>query len=69
MSDVNSLIVEPLGKFYTDSVYLVQKCTKPDKEEFFKIAWATGSGFLIMGFIGFFVKVIHIPIKDILDSA
>lgn len=34
--------------------------------EFAKIARATGLGFLMMGFIGFFVKLIHIPINNIL---
>eukprot|EP00483_Globobulimina_turgida_P003457 UN03463 len=27
---------------------------------------ATGIGFLVMGFIGFFVKLIHIPVSNIL---
>jgi len=49
-----------------DSVHLVKKCTKPDRKEFVKIAWATGVGFLIMGFVGFFVKLVHIPINQIL---
>ena len=66
MSDVNTLIIEPLTEFYRDSKYLVTKCTKPDREEFAHVARATGIGFLIMGFIGFFVKVIHIPINNIL---
>ncbi len=34
--------------------------------EFTRIAYATSVGFLIMGFIGFFVKLIHIPINNIL---
>jgi preprotein translocase subunit Sss1 len=34
--------------------------------EFAKIARATGFGFLIMGFVGFFVKLIHIPINNII---
>ncbi len=34
--------------------------------EFAKIARATGIGFLIMGFIGFFVKLVHIPINNII---
>jgi protein transport protein SEC61 subunit gamma and related proteins len=34
--------------------------------EFSKIAIATGIGFLIMGFIGFFVKLVHIPINNII---
>lgn len=36
---------------------LVRRCAKPDQKEFNKIIMATGMGFLIMGFIGFFVKV------------
>ncbi len=36
------------------------------KLEFQKIAMATAIGFAIMGFIGFFVKLIHIPINNII---
>ena len=34
--------------------------------EFKKIAFATTIGFLVMGFTGFIVKLIHIPINNIL---
>ncbi|KAF8370601.1 hypothetical protein PRIPAC_77030 [Pristionchus pacificus] len=34
-----------------------------------KIAFATAIGFAIMGFIGFFVKLIHIPINNIIIGA
>ena len=34
--------------------------------EFTRIAFATSVGFLIMGFIGFFVKLVHIPINNII---
>lgn len=34
--------------------------------EFARVARATGLGFLIMGFVGFFVKIVHIPINNIL---
>lgn len=34
--------------------------------EFQKIALATLIGFAIMGFIGYFVKLIHIPINNII---
>jgi len=47
-------------------MHLVKRCTKPDRKEFATIAKATGIGFLIMGFIGFFVKLVHIPINNIL---
>ena len=33
--------------------------------EFRKVAFATGVGFLLMGFIGFFVKLVHIPINQV----
>jgi len=34
--------------------------------EFMAIARATSLGFLIMGFVGFFVKLVHIPINNII---
>jgi protein translocase SEC61 complex gamma subunit len=41
---------------------------QPDKREFLKISQAVGIGFLIMGAIGFVVKLIHIPVNNILVS-
>jgi len=35
-------------------------------KEFKSLAQATAVGFLTMGFIGFFVKLIHIPINNII---
>ncbi|XP_074844160.1 protein transport protein Sec61 subunit gamma isoform X1 [Carettochelys insculpta] len=58
--------VEPSRQFVKDSIRLVKRCTKPDRKEFQKIAMATAIGFAIMGFIGFFVKLIHIPINNII---
>jgi protein transport protein SEC61 subunit gamma-like protein len=62
----NEVLIEPLKQFAKDSVHLVKKCTKPDRKEFTKIAKAVSIGFFIMGFIGFFVKLVHIPINNIL---
>ncbi|KAI5756018.1 hypothetical protein M8J77_021404 [Diaphorina citri] len=58
--------LEPTRLFAKDSIRLVKRCTKPDRREFQKIAIATAIGFSIMGFIGFFVKLIHIPINNII---
>ncbi|OEH74542.1 protein translocation sec61 gamma subunit [Cyclospora cayetanensis] len=55
-----------LRDFISDSVRLVRRCTKPDAKEFKKIAWACAVGFLLMGFIGYFVKLVFIPINNIL---
>ena len=62
----NEVLIEPLRQFARDSMHLVKKCTKPDRKEFTNIARAVGLGFTMMGFIGFFVKLIHIPINNIL---
>jgi protein translocase SEC61 complex gamma subunit len=37
--------------------------------EFLKIFSATSIGFITIGFIGFFVKLIHIPINNIIMGA
>lgn len=58
--------IEPARKFALDSYRLIKRCTKPDAKEFKEIAMATSVGFLIMGFIGYFVKLIHIPINNII---
>eukprot|EP00051_Salpingoeca_urceolata_P026629 m.477982 g.477982 ORF g.477982 m.477982 type:complete len:68 (+) comp21001_c0_seq1:64-267(+) len=59
---------KPLYDFAKDSRRFLQRCTKPDRKEFTKIAIATAIGFGIMGFIGFFVKLVHIPINNIIVS-
>merc|ERR1711973_594794 len=65
MDQITSAL-EPAKEFAKDSFRLVKRCTKPDRKEFQKIAMATAIGFSIMGFIGFFVKLIHIPINNII---
>uniref|UniRef100_A0A914S9M8 Protein transport protein Sec61 subunit gamma n=1 Tax=Parascaris equorum TaxID=6256 RepID=A0A914S9M8_PAREQ len=68
-------LIDPSKQFAKDSIRLVKRCTKPDRKgilnsgifsEYQKIAMATAVGFAIMGFIGFFVKLIHIPINNII---
>ncbi|CAG9536928.1 unnamed protein product [Cercopithifilaria johnstoni] len=59
-------LIDPSKQFAKDSIRLVKRCTKPDRKEYQKIAVATAVGFAIMGFIGFFVKLIHIPINNII---
>lgn len=66
--DQANVYIEPARQFVKDSIRLVKRCTKPDRREFEKIAIATAIGFAIMGFIGFFVKLIHIPINNIIVS-
>ena len=60
--------VEELTQFTKDSVIFFNKCTRPDKAEFIKILQASGMGFLVMGFIGYIIKLVFIPINNIILS-
>merc|ERR1712181_71948 len=59
-------IVQGAYEFGNDSRRLIQRCTKPDAKEFKKIAVACAIGFAIMGFIGYTVKLVFIPINNII---
>lgn len=54
--------------FANNSVQFLQKCSKPDKKEFVKISTSCAIGFLIMGIIGFIIKLLFIPINKFLLS-
>ncbi|KAF2747494.1 protein translocase SEC6 [Sporormia fimetaria CBS 119925] len=53
-------------EFVKDGMQFLNRCTKPDKREFIKISQAVGVGFIIMGVIGYIVKLVHIPVNNIL---
>jgi len=61
--------VNSVSGFYSDSKRLLNRCSKPDRKEYLRIVLACAIGFAIMGFIGFFVKLVFIPINNILLSA
>ncbi|KJE89391.1 translocase SEC61 complex gamma subunit [Capsaspora owczarzaki ATCC 30864] len=58
--------IESVQEFAQNSKRLINKCSKPDRKEFQKIAVATAVGFAVLGFVGFFIKLIHIPINQII---
>ncbi|PPD68227.1 hypothetical protein GOBAR_DD34896 [Gossypium barbadense] len=64
--DAIDSVFDPLREFAKDSVRLVKRCHKPDRKEFTKVAVRTAIGFVVMGFVGFFVKLIFIPINNII---
>ena len=53
-------------EFIKEGVQFMNRCTKPDKREFLKISQAVGVGFVVMGVIGYVVKLVHIPVNNIL---
>lgn len=64
--DLGEFVVKPLKDFSKNSIRLVKRCTKPDQKEYVKILGRTALGFVVMGFIGFFVKLLFIPINQII---
>ncbi|KAJ4754974.1 Protein transport protein Sec61 subunit gamma [Rhynchospora pubera] len=73
--DAIDSVADPLREFAKDSIRLVKRCHKPDRKGFFtspfrfkfsKVAVRTAIGFVVMGFVGFFVKLIFIPINNII---
>ncbi|OCK83814.1 protein translocase SEC6 [Lepidopterella palustris CBS 459.81] len=66
MADQLKELADLPQEFIKDGMQFVSRCTKPDKREFLKISQAVGIGFLIMGVIGYVVKLIHIPVNNIL---
>jgi len=66
MSETFQELAEIPKDFIKDGMQFINRCTKPDRREFLKISQAVGFGFLIMGAIGYFIKLIHIPVNNIL---
>ncbi|MCJ1308254.1 Sec61p translocation complex subunit [Agyrium rufum] len=66
MADQIRELADVPQKFIHDGGLFLKRCTKPDKREFIKISQAVGMGFVIMGVIGYVVKLIHIPVNQIL---
>ncbi|GAA5893018.1 translocon subunit SSS1 [Sporobolomyces salmoneus] len=52
--------------FVKDGNNFMTRCTKPDQKEYIQICRAVAIGFAMMGGIGYLVKLIHIPINNIL---
>jgi len=68
MSDKEKGIVQELRDFYKSSINFIKLCEKPDRKEFMTIAKQCSLGFLIMGSIGFVIKLIFLMINNILLS-
>ncbi|KAI4865221.1 protein translocase SEC6 [Hypoxylon rubiginosum] len=68
MSDMQDLLEIPKD-FVKDGTQFLTRCTKPDQREFIQISKAVGVGFLVMGAIGYLIKLIHIPVNNILVGA
>ena len=57
MSDQIKELLDIPRDFMRDGTQLLNRCTKPDRREFIRISQAVGVGFVVMGAIGYFVKL------------
>ncbi|XP_057950778.1 protein transport protein Sec61 subunit gamma-like [Malania oleifera] len=63
--DALGSVLDTLREFAEDNIRLVKRCHKLDCKVFTKVAFRATIEFIVMGFIGFFVKLIFIPINNI----
>ncbi|KAJ1890752.1 hypothetical protein LPJ81_005880 [Coemansia sp. IMI 209127] len=61
-----NVFLEAPQQLAKEGAWLLRRCTKPNKKEYLKIVQAVVLGFLVMGFVGYFTKLIHIPINNII---
>lgn len=66
MSEKIQEFLEIPQEFVREGNQFLVRCTKPSQKEFIQISKAVAIGFAVMGFIGYLVKLIHIPINNIL---
>ncbi|QPG76091.1 Sec61p translocation complex subunit [Brettanomyces nanus] len=50
-------------EFVKEGVQFVRKCRKPTQKEYAQLIRAVGMGFVMMGIVGYLIKLIHIPIR------
>ncbi|EER14029.1 Sec61-gamma subunit of protein translocation complex, putative [Perkinsus marinus ATCC 50983] len=55
--------------FAAESRRLIQKCKKPDGKELQRMMYACGVGFFIMGFLGYTIDLVFIPINNLIMSS
>ncbi len=68
MTNVVDLKFKELLEFFDDCVNFFNKCQKPNKKDYIQISKSCAIGFLIMGIIGYLIKLLFIPINTILLS-
>jgi len=68
MSDQLKDFADIPKEFLKEGTQFMNRCQKPNKKEFVKLCQAVGLGFVVMGAIGYVIRIIHIPVNQILVS-
>ena len=63
MADKVQEALEVPREFVKEGVQFINRAQKPDQKEFIKICQAVGVGFIVMGAVGYGVKLLHIPLN------
>ncbi|KAI7820486.1 hypothetical protein BX661DRAFT_138780 [Kickxella alabastrina] len=61
-----NFIIDAPKQLVKEATWILRRCAKPNRKEYLKIVQAVVMGFLVMGFVGYFTKLIHIPINNII---
>ncbi|KAJ2721282.1 hypothetical protein GGI07_004062 [Coemansia sp. Benny D115] len=61
-----NVVLDASKQLAKEASWILRRCAKPSKKEYTKIVQAVVMGFLVMGFVGYFTKLIHIPINNII---
>jgi len=59
-------LLEAPSEFAKSGIQFMRRCTKPDKAEYLRLCQAVGVGLVIMGAVGYIVKLIHMPLNRVL---
>lgn len=55
-------------EFFDDWAKFLNKCEKPNRKQYLRLAQSCALGILIMGVVGYLVKLLFVPINTILIS-
>lgn len=65
---IDAKLVKPFNKITKEAMSFITRCQKPNIEEMTKISTVVATGFVVMGLIGFFVKLFSMPLNQVLMS-
>lgn len=68
MANVLEQHATKVTEFFDNWAKFLNKCEKPNKKEYTKLLQACVMGVLVMGVIGYLIKLMFIPINTILLS-
>lgn len=68
MANVVEQRVNHLREFFDEWAKFLNKCDKPTRKQYIQMAQSCAIGILVMGVIGYLIKLLFIPINTILLS-